>query len=91
MSVAWIVLFAAYRLYEGETRAIAPASFDEVGKTFHALLAGSLLLLVVGQGAEKAFDLSIYTPLEALMFLEHRARADARRSAARCGPGCCRP
>jgi len=69
VSLAWIVVFAAYRLYEGQTRAIAPASFDEVGKTFHALLAGSLVLLVVGQGLEKGFDLSVYTPLEALMFM----------------------
>jgi exopolysaccharide biosynthesis polyprenyl glycosylphosphotransferase len=69
VSLAWIVVFAAYRLYEGQTRAIAPASFDEVGKTFHALLAGSLVLLVIGQGLEKGFDLSVYTPLEALMFM----------------------
>jgi exopolysaccharide biosynthesis polyprenyl glycosylphosphotransferase len=27
------------------------------------------VLLVIGQGLEKAFDLSVYTPLEALMFL----------------------
>jgi exopolysaccharide biosynthesis polyprenyl glycosylphosphotransferase len=69
VSIAWIVVFAAYRLYEGEARAIAPASFDEVGKTFHALLAGSLVLLVIGQGLEKTADLSVYTPLEALMFM----------------------
>jgi exopolysaccharide biosynthesis polyprenyl glycosylphosphotransferase len=69
VSLAWIVVFATYRLYEGETRAIAPASFDEVGKTFHALLAGSLVLLVIGQGLEKLADLSVYTPLEALMFM----------------------
>jgi exopolysaccharide biosynthesis polyprenyl glycosylphosphotransferase len=69
VSIAWIVVFAAYRLYEGESRAIAPASFDEVGKTFHALLAGSLVLSVIGQGLKKGFDLSLYTPLEALMFL----------------------
>jgi exopolysaccharide biosynthesis polyprenyl glycosylphosphotransferase len=68
-SIGWIFLFAAYRLYEGESRAIAPASFDEVGKVFHALLAGSLVLLVIGQGVRKGFDLSVYTPLEALMVL----------------------
>jgi exopolysaccharide biosynthesis polyprenyl glycosylphosphotransferase len=69
VTLGWPVLFAAYKLYEGETRAIAPASFDEVGKLFHALLAGSLVLLVVGQGFKKGFDYSVYTPLEALMFL----------------------
>src|SRR5215208_2281900 len=67
--LGWPVLFATYKLYEGESRAIAPASFDEVGKLFHALLAGSLVLLVIGQGLKKGFDLSVYTPLEALMFL----------------------
>jgi exopolysaccharide biosynthesis polyprenyl glycosylphosphotransferase len=69
VSLAWPVVFAAYKLYEGETRAIAPASFDEVGKLFHALLAGSLVLLVLGQGFKKGFDYSVYTPLEAAMFL----------------------
>ena len=69
VSLGWPVLFATYKLYEGESRAIAPASFDEVGKLFHALLAGSLVLLVIGQGFKKGFDYSVYTPLEALMFL----------------------
>ena len=69
VTLGWPVLFATYKLYEGETRAIAPASFDEVGKLFHALLAGSLVLLVVGQGFKKGFDYSVYTPLEAAMFL----------------------
>jgi exopolysaccharide biosynthesis polyprenyl glycosylphosphotransferase len=69
VSLGWPALFTVYKLYEGESRAIAPASFDEVGRLFHALLAGSLALLVLGQGLEKGFDLSVYTPLEALMFL----------------------
>ncbi|MEA2255366.1 MAG: hypothetical protein QOG35_1411, partial [Solirubrobacteraceae bacterium] len=49
-AASWIVIFAAYRLYEGQSSSIAPASLDEVGHLFHALLAGSLLLLVAGQG-----------------------------------------
>jgi exopolysaccharide biosynthesis polyprenyl glycosylphosphotransferase len=67
--VAWIAVFAAYRLYEAQSSAIAPASFDEVGNVLHALLAGSLLLLVVGQGLKRAADWIVYTPVEALFFL----------------------
>jgi exopolysaccharide biosynthesis polyprenyl glycosylphosphotransferase len=67
--VGWLGVFAVYRLYEGETRAIAPNSFDEVSTLFNALLAGSLLLLVVGQGLKKFTDVFIYSPLEAAMFL----------------------
>ncbi len=65
----WLAVFASYRLYEGQSRAIAPTTFDEVSNLFHALLAGSLVLLVVGQGLKKGFDVFIYSPLEALMFL----------------------
>jgi exopolysaccharide biosynthesis polyprenyl glycosylphosphotransferase len=68
-TITWIGVFTAYRLYEGESRSIAPASFDEVGNLFHALLVGSLVLLVVGQGARRLADWSVYSPLEALMFL----------------------
>ena len=68
-SFGWIAIFAAYRLYEGESRAIAPASFDEVTRLFDALLAGSFVLLLVGQGLKKAADLAVYSPLEAAMFL----------------------
>ncbi len=67
--LGWLAIFASYRLYEGQSRAIAPTSFDEVANLFHALLAGSLVLLVVGQGLKKGFDVFIYSPLEALMFL----------------------
>jgi exopolysaccharide biosynthesis polyprenyl glycosylphosphotransferase len=69
VTLAWLGIFAAYRLYEGQSRAIAPTSFDEVANLFHALLAGSLLLLVAGQAVEKVSDLFLYSPLEALMFL----------------------
>src|SRR3954447_26396795 len=68
-SVTWLAVFAAYRLYEGQTRSIAPNSMDEVGHLFHALLAGSLVLLVAGQGFKRLADWSVYSPLEALMFL----------------------
>ena len=65
----WLAVFASYRLYEGQGQAIAPTTFDEVANLFHALLAGSLVLLVIGQGLKKGFDVFIYSPLEALMFL----------------------
>ena len=68
-TVTWVGVFAAYRLYESHSRAIAPGTFDEIGNLFHALLAGSLVLLVVGQGAKRLAGWSLYTPLEALMFL----------------------
>jgi exopolysaccharide biosynthesis polyprenyl glycosylphosphotransferase len=68
-TLTWLTTFAAYRLYEGQSGAIAPNSFDEVSSLFHALLAGSLLLLVVGQGAKRLAGWSVYSPLEALMFL----------------------
>ena len=61
MALAWIALFGAYRLYEGQSRAIARKSFDEVSTLFNALLAGSLVLLVVGQGLKKGFDVFIYS------------------------------
>ena len=62
-------VFGAYGLYERQTRAIAPSSLDEVADLFHALLAGSLVLLVAGQGVRKVLDWAIYSPLEAAMFL----------------------
>ena len=68
-AVCWLGLFTVYGLYEAETRAIAPNSFDEVSTLFNALLAGSLALLVAGQGVEKFTDLFLYSPLEAVMFL----------------------
>jgi exopolysaccharide biosynthesis polyprenyl glycosylphosphotransferase len=69
MVAMWPAVFGAYGLYERQTRAIAPSSLDEVADLFHALLAGSLLLLVAGQGFDKLLDWSVYSPLEAAMFL----------------------
>jgi exopolysaccharide biosynthesis polyprenyl glycosylphosphotransferase len=67
--VAWIAMFAAYRLYENQTRRMAPATFDEVGKLFHALLGGSLLLLVINEGLQHFFGWTVYGPMEAAMFV----------------------
>jgi exopolysaccharide biosynthesis polyprenyl glycosylphosphotransferase len=68
-TLAWPAIFTAYGLYERQTRAIAPSSLDDVTSLFHALLAGSLVLLVVNQGVKKAFGWFVYSPLEAAMFL----------------------
>ncbi len=67
--LGWISLFAAYRLYESQSRAISPNSFDEVTTLFHALLAGSLVYLLAGQVLRRAADWSVYTPVEAVLFL----------------------
>jgi exopolysaccharide biosynthesis polyprenyl glycosylphosphotransferase len=69
VTLAWLGIFGTYRLYEGQSSAIARKSFDEVSTLFNALLAGSLALLVVGQGLKKGFDIFVYSPLEALFFL----------------------
>jgi exopolysaccharide biosynthesis polyprenyl glycosylphosphotransferase len=68
-ALAWPAVFAAYGLYERQTRAIAPSSLDDVASLFHALLAGSLLLLVIAQGLKKTTGWFVYSPLEAVMFL----------------------
>jgi exopolysaccharide biosynthesis polyprenyl glycosylphosphotransferase len=69
LTLMWPAVFMAYGLYERQTRAIAPRSLDEILDLFHALLAGSLVLLVADQGTKRAFDWAVYSPLEAAMFL----------------------
>ena len=67
--IGWLAIFTVYRLYEGESRAIAPNSFDEVAPLVSALLAGSLLYLLFAQGIEKVTDWFVYSALEAAMFV----------------------
>jgi exopolysaccharide biosynthesis polyprenyl glycosylphosphotransferase len=69
LALSWLGIFDTYRLYEGQSRAISRKSFDEVSTLFNALLAGSLALLVVGQGLKKGFDVFVYSPVEAFIFL----------------------
>jgi exopolysaccharide biosynthesis polyprenyl glycosylphosphotransferase len=69
LALSWLGIFGVYRLYEGQSRAISRKSFDEVSTLFNALLAGSLALLVVGQGLKKGFDVFVYSPVEAFIFL----------------------
>jgi exopolysaccharide biosynthesis polyprenyl glycosylphosphotransferase len=68
-TLAWPVVFAAYGLYERQTRAIAPSSLDDVASLFNALLAGSLGALLIAQALKKASGWFVYSALEAAMFL----------------------
>ena len=65
----WVGVFAAYGLYERQTRAIAPSSLDEIADLFHALLAGALVLLVVGQVVKTTLDSLIFSPIQASVFV----------------------
>ncbi len=68
-ALLWVGVLSAYGLYERQSRSIAPGSFDEVAPLFNALLAGSLLLLLVAQGLKRTAHISVYTPLDAALFL----------------------
>ena len=65
---AWLAIFTAYHLYDNDSQRISAASFDEVRDVFHAMLAGSLVFLIVSQGLRFAFGWWIYTPVEAALF-----------------------
>ncbi len=67
--LTWIGVFCAYRLYDRQPNTIATSNFDEIGELFHALLAGSLLFLLVGQALYRIFDVKVYSPVEATLFL----------------------
>lgn len=45
----WLTIFTAYGLYDTDSRRLTVATFDDVRAIFHALVVGSLLLLVVAQ------------------------------------------
>jgi exopolysaccharide biosynthesis polyprenyl glycosylphosphotransferase len=66
---AWLALFTAYKLYGRDSLRISVASFDEVGDVFHALLAGSLVFLIVDQGLRHLADWWVYSAVEAAIFL----------------------
>jgi exopolysaccharide biosynthesis polyprenyl glycosylphosphotransferase len=69
ITLTWPVIFTAYGLYERQSRAVAPRSMDEVAPLFHALLTGSLLLLLIAQGVQKATSWFVMSPLEAATFI----------------------
>ena len=64
-----LAAFAAYGLYERDDQRVTVSSFDEVGLLFHALIASSLALLLVGQALVRFLDARVYSPLEAFIFL----------------------
>jgi exopolysaccharide biosynthesis polyprenyl glycosylphosphotransferase len=66
---AWLALFTAHKLYGQDSLRISIASFDEVGDVFHALLAGSLVLLIVDQGLRHLAGWWVYSAVEAAIFL----------------------
>jgi len=65
----WLAIFAGYGLYENDNLKISIASFDEVRDVFHAMLVGSLALLIVSQGVRYAFDWWVYSAVEAAFFV----------------------
>jgi exopolysaccharide biosynthesis polyprenyl glycosylphosphotransferase len=80
----WLAVFAAYRLYDGQSRTLAPGAIEEVGPLFHALLAGSVLVLLAGEAVDAAWSVEIATPLEAGLFIAAALVAvPAARAAAR--------
>jgi exopolysaccharide biosynthesis polyprenyl glycosylphosphotransferase len=64
----WLAIFTAYDLYDNDGVRISVSSFDEVRDVFHALLAGSLLFLVVSQGLRYAAGWWISSAVEAALF-----------------------
>ncbi len=65
----WLVLFAAHRLYERQTRAISTSALDELPTLFHALLVGCLTLLLGSQVLSRTTGTSLLTPIEAGLLL----------------------
>jgi exopolysaccharide biosynthesis polyprenyl glycosylphosphotransferase len=66
---AWLSIFASYGLYENDNLKISIASFDEVRDVFHAMLVGSLLLLILSQGVRYAAGWWVYSAVEAAFFV----------------------
>jgi exopolysaccharide biosynthesis polyprenyl glycosylphosphotransferase len=68
LPVAWLAIFAAYQLYEGRARALASSASDEIPSLFHALLTGSVLLLLTGEALEEVLPIELLTPVHAGVF-----------------------
>ena len=65
----WIALFTAYRLYENDALRIAVPSVDEIGSVFHAVLSGSLALLLGAQILRHTEGWLVFSAIEAVVFL----------------------
>lgn len=65
----WVAIFTSYHLYDNDNLRIAVASFDEIRDLFHAMLAGSLVFLIVSQGVSHLAGWWVYSAVEAFLFL----------------------
>jgi exopolysaccharide biosynthesis polyprenyl glycosylphosphotransferase len=65
----WVALFTIYGLYERQSSTIVASTFDETATMLNALLAGSLIMLLAGQGLQKVASIKVYSPSEAVLFL----------------------
>jgi exopolysaccharide biosynthesis polyprenyl glycosylphosphotransferase len=65
----WLGIFAAYHLYDNDSQRIVVASFDEVRDLFHAMLAGSLLFLILSQGVDHLAGWWVYSAVEEFIFV----------------------
>jgi exopolysaccharide biosynthesis polyprenyl glycosylphosphotransferase len=67
--IGWVALFTIYGLYERQSSTIVASTFDETATMLNALMAGSLVMLLAGQGLEKVASIKVYSPSEAVLFL----------------------
>ena len=65
----WLAIFTSYHLYDNDNLRITVASFDEVRDLFHAMLAGSLVFLILSQGVRYLADWWVYSAVEAFLFM----------------------
>jgi len=65
----WLGVLACYRLYERDTKTLSPASFDEIGPLFHALVVGTLVLLIGDQALARIEGVHVFTAGEATVFV----------------------
>ncbi|MCW2995130.1 MAG: sugar transferase [Conexibacter sp.] len=67
--IGWIALFTIYGLYERQSSTIVASTFDETATMLNALMAGSLVMLLAGQGLQRVAGIKVYSPSEAVLFL----------------------
>ncbi len=65
----FVALFAVYGLYDTDQRRIAVTSFDEATSVFHALLVGSIGLLVLDQLLRRVSDWRVSSAVQAVVFV----------------------
>ena len=65
----WLAIFTSYHLYDNDSLRITVASFDEIRDLFHAMLAGSLVFLIVSQGVRYLSNWWVYSAVEAFLFM----------------------